>query len=128
MKPFSSGLELREAYCNCGLISCLVSKLRETSSPGIEIRAFTPDFDHPMFFSWSQRNRHVKFGANRYTPSRAMSKKTNINTHIFNLIYNMGLSTPKATFLQTDLAERELMSCRKPKYVRSAYGQSKPTV
>jgi hypothetical protein len=37
------------------LLSCLVSELQKTPSPGIELRILFRSFDPPIFSSWSQR-------------------------------------------------------------------------
>jgi hypothetical protein len=58
------------------LLSCLVSELQETPSPEIELRTYFSELlqSHVLFLI--SRNKHAKFGANRYIRSRAISEQT----------------------------------------------------
>jgi hypothetical protein len=47
------------------LLSCLVSELQETPSPAIELRHVSGVLT-PYFLFLVSRNKHAKFGANRY--------------------------------------------------------------
>jgi hypothetical protein len=110
-KPCSPGIKPRTVFWGCGLFS-LLSPLRNKqlwpwhhSSITISFRAtgtaFTekqtqdtfPEFWPSYVLFLVSRNKHAKFGVNKFIPSQAISVRTNIlinmHTHNFNYIYKM---------------------------------------